>query len=91
MICPEPVPSTKYNKKSQFLFVGSGTTTTYNPSNTKFFLSISIILKALKFFEFETFSKTMPQITNKAKKPGQQIPKLGIWQQIPKLKNIKVF
>ena len=85
MICLEPVPSTKYNKKSQFLFVGSGTTTTCNPSKIQSFL------KALKFFEFETFSKTVPQITNKAKKPRQQIPKLGVWQQIPKLKNIKAF
>ena len=36
------MPSTIYNQKSHFLFVVSGTATTYSPSNTKFSLKFDL-------------------------------------------------
>ena len=45
------MPRTVYNQESQVLLVGSGATTTYSPSNTKFSLKyFKRILKSIKTF-----------------------------------------
>ena len=59
------MPRTVYNQSSHLLLVGSGTTTTYSPSNTEL---------SLKYFNiqsiFKTFSKVIPKNKNKTKKAG---------------------
>ena len=47
---------TVYNQKSHFLLIGSGTTTTYNDSNTKFLLKVlHYILKSTKLFLIQNY------------------------------------
>ena len=65
------MPHTVYNQKSHFLPVGSGTTTTYSPSNTKF--SLQCILKSIKTFLIQSYFYSNIVIlknTKKTKKTG---------------------
>ena len=68
------MPRTVYNQKSNFLLVGSGTTTTYSPSNTEFsFIKVfQYILKSIKTFLFQNY------FYNNAKKYKQDKKDLSI-------------
>ena len=58
------VSSTVYNQKGHFLLVGSGTTTTYSPSNTKFYLN---------YFNIFQHHIAMQKIQIIIKKPEQSL------------------
>ena len=65
------MPSTVYNQKSHFLLVGSGTTTTYGTSNTKFVNKVfQYTLKSPETLLTQTISAVMSRNTNKVEKSG---------------------